>query len=329
MDRIPSPEETACETTVHTLDSPLGMDWTSAAHMARDMQGLIPAIAVSTAGSFTEAAKLLGMSQPALSRRVQALERHMKVRLFERFGRGNKPTPTGQRLFETALPMLQTLIKIRAEALATDGTMRGTLHIGCPESMATTVMAKIIRMMEVHKHIRIHVACMQSDDLPGAVTDGRIHMGLSPYHRSMDHIVERHLWTERLVLVSRQMRASTSLASLRNQPFILPPVGSATRSVIDETLHQSGILLADITEQSHMEIIKSIVSEGHGHAFLPENMVRREIRQGTLHEISCPHGSMTRSICLLRDPRRTWWPMEHAFVTALESYQGGSGGNKP
>ncbi|MFJ5088683.1 MULTISPECIES: LysR family transcriptional regulator [unclassified Streptomyces] len=94
-------------------------------------------VAVHRAGSFTRAAALLGLSQPAVTSQIRALERQVGRPLFLRQARGVTPTSLGEELAHKAAPHLDALAEIAEGGVATgDGPAR-TLHLtGPPEFLA-------------------------------------------------------------------------------------------------------------------------------------------------------------------------------------------------
>src|SRR5215218_7360859 len=88
-------------------------------------------VAVHRAGSFTRAAALLGLSQPAVTSQIRTLERQLGRPLFLRQARGVTPTTIGDELAQRAAPHLDALIEIAEADLADESGVR-TLHLAGP-----------------------------------------------------------------------------------------------------------------------------------------------------------------------------------------------------
>ncbi|MFH8793922.1 LysR family transcriptional regulator [Streptomyces sp. NPDC017941] len=88
-------------------------------------------VTVHRAGSFTRAAALLGLSQPAVTSQIRALERQLGRPLFLRQARGVTPTTMGDELAHKAAPHLDALVEITEEGLHEDSSDR-TLHLAGP-----------------------------------------------------------------------------------------------------------------------------------------------------------------------------------------------------
>ncbi|MFB7913713.1 LysR family transcriptional regulator [Streptomyces sp. NPDC056061] len=96
-----------------------------------DLSLLRTFITVHRAGSFTRAAALLGLSQPAVTSQIRALERQLGRPLFLRGARGVTPTTTGDELAHRAAPHLDALIEL-AEAELDERSGIRTLHLAGP-----------------------------------------------------------------------------------------------------------------------------------------------------------------------------------------------------
>ncbi|WP_217142184.1 LysR family transcriptional regulator [Streptomyces sp. AC627_RSS907] len=88
-------------------------------------------VTVHRAGSFTRAAALLGLSQPAVTSQIRTLERQLGRPLFLRQARGVTPTTIGDELAHKAAPHLDALVEITEAGLDDESSLR-TLHLGGP-----------------------------------------------------------------------------------------------------------------------------------------------------------------------------------------------------
>src|SRR5215211_9003997 len=80
--------------------------------------------------SFSHAAEKLGVTQPAVSLQVRALEHRLGQTLFDRSGRRVEPTEAGRRLYRSAQRMLALEAQLLDEVAADEGPLSGTLAIG-------------------------------------------------------------------------------------------------------------------------------------------------------------------------------------------------------
>jgi len=103
-------------------------------------------VTVHRAGSFTRAAALLGLSQPAVTSQIRALERQLGRPLFLRQARGVTPTTIGDELAHKAAPHLDALVEIAETGLGEDSFVR-TLHLaGPPEFTAERALPALTEL---------------------------------------------------------------------------------------------------------------------------------------------------------------------------------------
>ncbi len=118
-------------------------------------------------GSFSAAARALGMSQPTIGRQVAALERELDVVLFERVGHGLQLTPTGFDLLEHVRPMGEAAVRVSLTAAGQSLSIDGQVCISAGEIEAFYVLPPIVaRLRESHPGIEIEiVATNDTSDL--------------------------------------------------------------------------------------------------------------------------------------------------------------------
>ncbi|KPF47980.1 LysR family transcriptional regulator [beta proteobacterium AAP121] len=111
-----------------------------------DFKQLQTFVQVAELGSFTRAASVLRVAQPALSRQVRALEVELRQALFERNGRGVTLTPAGTRLLGHGRGILQQLERARQDLEEHRGMAAGLLSIGLPPSVSRTLTAPLVEL---------------------------------------------------------------------------------------------------------------------------------------------------------------------------------------
>ncbi len=122
----------------------------------------LPAIeAAARLGSFTRAAQELGLTQGAVSRRIQSLESHLGVALFTRQGRAVKITTDGLRLAETATAILRQIETTRLEL---SGSLTGSLRIGVLPSLGGLWLApRLQAFTQLHPGLSVSVSTVDAD----------------------------------------------------------------------------------------------------------------------------------------------------------------------
>ncbi|MET9843399.1 LysR family transcriptional regulator [Streptomyces ossamyceticus] len=121
-------------------------------------------VTVHRAGSFTRAAALLGLSQPAVTSQIRTLERQLGRPLFLRQARGVTPTTIGDELAHKAAPHLDALMEIAETGLDDDSSL-GTLHLaGPPEFTAERVLPALTELIDDGQGYALRVSFGNADE---------------------------------------------------------------------------------------------------------------------------------------------------------------------
>lgn len=115
-----------------------------------DLKQLDYFVHVAELGSFTRAASVLGVAQPALSRQVRALEVELRQTVLQRHGRGVTLTEAGTRLLAHSRGILQQVQRARQDLQDQRGAAAGLLSIGLPPSVGRTLTAPLVESFRAH-----------------------------------------------------------------------------------------------------------------------------------------------------------------------------------
>jgi len=114
--------------------------------------------AVASAGSFTEGARRLKLSQPAISRQVIALEEALGAKLFHRHARGLALTNEGEQLFSTTTAMADEIERTRSGIEASRNRPTGEIKLTTTVSFGSTwLAARLAKFLEIYPDIRINL----------------------------------------------------------------------------------------------------------------------------------------------------------------------------
>ena len=202
-----------------------------------ELEGLRLLLVVAEQESFTRAATKLGITQSALSRQVQRLEREFGTRLFYRNGRGAQLTEAGAKLQRVGKEIFQSLDSLKEELTTDSSRFRGVVTLGLPPSLGATISTGLVRrFQETYPEARIKVLVAFSGTLMEWLEAGRIDVGvLYDVRRSATLLVTPLLLEP---LVSRRVRLDAALppgrsklsdraklAELATGPFVIPSSG--------------------------------------------------------------------------------------------------------
>ncbi len=136
--------------------------------------------AVADHSGFSRAAEQLGISQPALSRQISALERELRVKLFDRVGRQTTLTAAGENLLERARSLLHDADAIKSHAHEIAGGSYGALWLGAtPQSIESFVAKLLARFCARTPNVEISILEDGAANLVEATQRGLIHVAIA------------------------------------------------------------------------------------------------------------------------------------------------------
>jgi LysR family transcriptional regulator, low CO2-responsive transcriptional regulator len=223
--------------------------------------------AVATAQSFTEAARALGVSQPAVSMQVRSLEEAYGVELLARGRRGVQPTELGRALLEATRP----LFAIEAEAgelLQRAGTLlRGHLRVGADAPFLVVPLLAAFRRL--HPQVALSLSLGNSSEVLRDLLDGRTDVAALS-----DRVEDPRLFavaagkSRQVVIVDKGHawadRKSVKLRELHGVPMVMREQGSMTRRSIEGALRKAEIVPEVVMELGSREAVQEAVAAGIG-----------------------------------------------------------------
>lgn len=229
-------------------------------------------LAAAQTQNFRKAADLCLVAQSALSRQIAALEDELDVTLFSRYKKRVTLTSAGQefaRYVRNAMDQLQEGQQFLADMQA---GQRGTIRIGCIESLATAFLPTLFASFRHrHPHIRLKVRVNHTDELTTLVEQGDVELGLILDPRLQSELlIVKELFRQPLhLLVSAQhplaLKAeSVTLEQIVAEPFLLLDETSRMGQITKRIFAQHGLPLRPLVEIESVEGLKEMVKQGVG-----------------------------------------------------------------
>ena len=233
---------------------------------------------VAEHGSFSKAALVLGMAQPALSRQVRALEIELHEPLFLRHGRGVQLTETGRRLLEHCHGILHLVAQAKEDLAVHRNEPAGHIAIAMPPTLARLHTLPLIRAFrkEMPK-ARLAIIEGFSMHITEWLASGRADLGLVYNPEPLPSLEIEPLHEERLCLVSPAQDAPAGPVTLRQLskiPLVMPERGQIFRKLTESAAAMAGVQLRVEWEVSSVPAILDLVTAGIGHAVLAEEAIR-------------------------------------------------------
>ena len=248
-------------------------------------------VEVARRRSVSRAAEALFVTQPALTARLQGLERDLGARLFVRTPRGMKLTEAGESFHPYAVRALESLTDGRMQVNALERGGAGRLAIGAAPAVSTYVLPGLLkRFAQSHPRVEVRVRTGHSEEMLELVLREQVDVGLV---RALQHrdISSTPLYEDRLILVvdpEHPFAASgrIRLAEISGQQLILFDRTSSYHELTSALFRRAGISPSGVMELDNIDAAKKMVEQGFGVALLPHTSVADELAAGTLAEVA-------------------------------------------
>ena len=288
-----------------------------------DTRQLAAFCAVVERRSFSQAAERLGVTQPAVSLQVRALEKRLGAQLLDRSGRRVEPTEAGLRLYRGAQRLLQLEEQVLEDVAAGgDGELSGELRLGASTGPAAIVVPLLLcEFQRAHSDVHVVLEVHDTQTVIELVAERQLELGIvgaARRHRGVAY--EPFLADEVIVACPPQHRfagRAVSLDELREEPLIVMQEGAGVRQVVEDELRALGLRLKDLEvrlELGLQESVRSAVLAGYGVTFISRTAVESELAAGALAEARVEGLDMRREISLARGTGRVPTRAADAFV---------------
>ncbi|MFP7297491.1 selenium metabolism-associated LysR family transcriptional regulator [Neobacillus niacini] len=213
--------------------------------------------------SFSKAAEDIFLSQSTVSSHIQALERTLNVRLFDRVGRENILTPAGERLYQWALKLL--LLKDQAMLDLKEGAteLKGMIRIGASSVPGQFMIPKMVKKFRSqYPKATFHINQSSSKIVAEKVLNGSVDFGLLGEKYENDKLRYIPLMKENLVLITSQhsnIVGPVNIENLLSYPFIMRNSDSGTNSLIERFLKKKQIAKEQMDIVAYTENGQSLI----------------------------------------------------------------------
>lgn len=230
-------------------------------------------VIIAELGSFTRAANLLNVAQPALSRQIRQLEVELRQTLLLRNGRGVSLTEAGQVLLEHCRGILYQMERAREDMGRVRGALAGHVAVGLPPTLSRLLTVPLSRAVKQHlPQASLAIREELSANMLASLKNGRIDIALVYNPAPSDEVIIQPLRQETLYLVSRGQRDAhlppLSLPQLAAQPLVIPSKPHAIRLLVESQLAACGLKPCIALEIDSVPAILELVLDGAGSAVL-------------------------------------------------------------
>ena len=276
-------------------------------------------IQVAESGSFSTAAKQLYLTQPAVSKRISALESELNVLLFDRIGRQARVTDAGSTLLPRAKQLLLEISDLKRAVTNRSGKVCGVLAMGTSHHIGLHRLPDILKRYSAnHPDVQLDIQFMDSESACAAVEQGKLELAVitlpnePPANLSLIEI-----WHDPLQVAvagdhSLAGSRKVDMEKLLRHPAVLPSRGTYTREILELAVSRTNGQIHCGLSTNYLETLKMMCSIGLGWSLLPKTM----LDSGNLVILEVKGINLSRRLGVVTHQRRT---LSNAGSTMLNS----------
>ena len=254
--------------------------------------------------SFTKAAEELFITQPAVTKHINAIESEFKSKLFNRKGNHIELTDAGKILLKYAVDIEKLYNQIGFELNILNKKHKGTLRIGSSTTITQYVLPELMaNFKSKFKDLSISVISGNTEQIEKALNKNKIDIGIIEGQSKRSNFRYIEFIKDKIVLIAKNSHPLTkkeniTLSELKKHPIVLREVGSGTLEVINYSLKQKRMNFSDFLVDLRFgstEGIKNYILHSDKLAFLSIQSVQKELKRNELSVIDIKDLEINRS----------------------------------
>lgn len=245
-----------------------------------DLQKIRYFLAVMEHRNLSNAAQALRVSQPTLSRQMQALEHEFDTTLFVRLGRGVAPTEAAKRLHDGFQGFERQFRTLKSDVAAASVEPAGEVAFGIPPSPRSLLAIPLIaHFARTYPRVTVRVVEETSGELRDQVAAGVLDLAVTNLDEPMRGVAAEPLGRERMLLVGPPdarfpKRGDVPMTRLAELPLILTTRPNSLRLAVEAGLSRCGLRPNVRIEANTLPLMTDLVIAGLGYTVLPACGVR-------------------------------------------------------
>jgi DNA-binding transcriptional LysR family regulator len=277
--------------------------------------------------SFSNAGKMVHLSQPTVSSHIKDLEDHFGCRLIDRLSKEAIATKAGTLLYHYARKILALCDETETALAEFNGKIQGKLLIGGSTIPGGYLLPRIIGdFTRKFPDVTVSLIIADTEKIISEVLSGYLELALVGAESGEKKILQETLIEDdlRLIVPEDHPWAKTNaiaLKSLLKEPFIVRESGSGTLVSIQQSLARQGFNINDFkiaAEMGSTEAIRQGIKNKVGVSILSTLAVSEELKTGRLKAVSVKDLKLRRNFYLTRHKHRSLSPLSQAFMEFLK-----------
>jgi DNA-binding transcriptional LysR family regulator len=254
-------------------------------------------VAVVDHGSFSEAARATGLSQPAVTMQIQGLESDLGATLLERRYRKVELTEAGRALLPIARRVMGELDEARVEIERLSDTVGGHLELAVSTTPGQYILPRLLgSFLRTYPEVSVSLRVYDSADVVERVESGEAQLGMTGARIAGAKVEYEEMGTDRLLMICPvdsplAGRSTVPLAEVAEHPFIVREIGSGTRMVFEQALRDGGVDPSELNvvmELGTSEAIVNAVEGGMGVGVVSHWMADKALALATVARVPAP-----------------------------------------
>ena len=275
-------------------------------------------VTIAAQQSFSQAANILGVTQPSLSLLIKDLERILAVSLFDRNTRGVYLSQAGKDLLPTAQRILSDFQRLEESAEDLSRLARGEVRVACSAALAASTLPLALRRFEADfPGVRVMILDTAEQNLPDLVRNDQVDFSIATQVEADPRLYQELILTDQMAVYfapDHPLAAQKNITwrQLGNTPLALLDRSSPLRQVVDRVAGRLGIWLNVRYEVRFGNTALALAEQGLAATILPPNAFRNP------YWFNCERRTLTRPVAerkmmLVRLANRTPAPAVQTF----------------
>jgi DNA-binding transcriptional LysR family regulator len=273
--------------------------------------------------SFSQAAKINGITQSAVSQQLRAMENHFKILIVDRSQKQFKLTNEGKKLHEAAKEILNLYERLDCELQEMKKVISGNIRVSTIYSVGLHELPPFMkRFIKKFPTVNVHLEYRRSNLVYDDVLHNVVDLGIIAYpakNRELEYIP---FLEDELVLISSPehelaKEATVDLSKLENHSYIGFDNDIPTRKATDQIFRDAKVNILPVMEFDNIETVKRAVEINAGVAIVPRGTVKQEIDKGLLVAKQFTEQRFLRPIYIIHRKGRVLTPAMEKFISLL------------
>lgn len=292
-----------------------------------DTTNLTAFLAIVDTGSFSEAGEKLFLTQPAVSKRIAALEEQLGCSVFDRIGRQVTLNEAGKVLLPRARKMMELVHDTKLEIINLSGEVKGPLSIATSHHIGLRRLPGILKTFtRAFPEVKLDIRFVDSEASYEMLSRGEIELGiitLSPEKQPSIH--SEKLWHDPLGFMAAKDHPLTKLKNVSTEQLsqyqaVLPGRNTFTYQVVQHLFDQEGLKLQTAMSTNYLETLRMLAAIGLAWCILPLTMQDDDLRILNV-KLKGALSPPSRELGYILHPKRTLSNAASAFIESLKEHK--------